>query len=139
MSDEPEKHDEPAESTSDPLRLVLHTMEEQLDDRVGAVSNTGPAREESTSDLIRLEETLSSAQDKAKQLVTLRLKLDGEAPDTDATGDLPTLGSEAAAERAAATDADRDPEMHADRPSDPSPRPSARDRPGPPPDTAPRP
>ena len=53
-------------------------MEEQLDDRVDAVSDAGPSHEESTSDLIKLEETLSSAQDKAKQLVTLRLKLDEE-------------------------------------------------------------
>ena len=83
VSEEPAKPDESAESTADPLRLVLHTMEEQLDDRVGAVSGTGPSSRESTSDLIRLEETLSSAQDKAKQLVTLRLKLDGETSTAD--------------------------------------------------------
>jgi hypothetical protein len=69
---------------ADPLRLVLHHMEEQLDDRVDAVSEAGPARDESTEDLIHLEETLSSAQDKAKKLVTLRLKLDEEAA-TEAT------------------------------------------------------
>jgi hypothetical protein len=54
-------------------------MEEQLDTRVEAVSDAKPASEESTSDLIQLEETLSSAQDKAKKIVTLRLKLDEEA------------------------------------------------------------
>ena len=54
-------------------------MEEQLDDRVGALGEAGPSSEESTADLIHLEETLSSAQDKAKKLVTLRLKLDEEA------------------------------------------------------------
>ena len=79
MAEASPKPDEPASENGDPLRLVLHTMEEQLDDRVEAVSDAGPAREESTSDLIKLEETLSSAQDKAKQLVTLRLKLDEEA------------------------------------------------------------
>lgn len=63
----------------DPLRLVLHHMEEQLDHRVGALSDAKPSSEESTADLIQLEETLSSAQDKAKKLVTLRLKLDEEA------------------------------------------------------------
>ena len=66
----------------DPLRLVLQSMEAQLDDRVDEVSEAKPARDESTEELIRLEETLSSAQDKAKQLVTLRLKLgDEESPD----------------------------------------------------------
>ena len=89
MSDDQSKNDEsPAAGTdrgADPLRLVLQTMEQQLDDRVGAVSSTGPSRDESTSDLIRLEETLSSAQDKAKQLVTLRLKLDNEADDGEPT------------------------------------------------------
>jgi hypothetical protein len=54
-------------------------MEEQLDDRVGKVSDAPPAATETTAGLIKLEETLSSAQDKAKQLVTLRLKLDDEA------------------------------------------------------------
>ena len=63
-------------------------MEEQLDDRVDALNTAGPSSEESTADLIQLEETLSSAQDKAKKLVTLRLKLDEEAmhdqPSTEA-------------------------------------------------------
>ena len=67
------------EENADPLRLVLHHMEEQLDDRVDALNDAKPASEESTADLIQLEETLSSAQDKAKKLVTLRLKLDEEA------------------------------------------------------------
>ena len=58
-------------------------MEEQLDDRVDAVTDRGPSHDESTSELIRLEETLSSAQDKAKQLVTLRLKLDEEQSESD--------------------------------------------------------
>ena len=53
-------------------------MEEQLDDRVDAVSDAKPAADETTAGLIKLEETLSSAQDKAKQLVTLRLKLGEE-------------------------------------------------------------
>lgn len=87
MTDDSPKRDESAkpdaepgvQPDADPLRLVLQTMEEQLDDRVGAVSSARPSHEESTSELIRLEETLSSAQDKAKQLVTLRLKLDEEA------------------------------------------------------------
>ena len=67
------------DNNADPLKLVLHHMEEQLDDRVEAVGETGPSSGESTADLIHLEETLSSAQDKAKKLVTLRLKLDEEA------------------------------------------------------------
>lgn len=78
MAEDSEGRGESGGSNADPLRLVLHTMEEQLDDRVEAVSDAGPSRNESTSDLIKLEETLSSAQDKAKQLVTLRLKLDEE-------------------------------------------------------------
>jgi len=53
-------------------------MEEQLDVRVDAVSDAKPAASETTAELIQLEETLSSAQDKAKQLVTLRLKLHEE-------------------------------------------------------------
>jgi hypothetical protein len=60
------------------LRVALQHIEEQLDDRVDALNNAGPSSEESTADLIHLEETLSSAQDKAKKLVTLRLKLDEE-------------------------------------------------------------
>ena len=64
---------------ADPLKLVLHHMEEQLDDRVDALNAAGPSSGESTADLIHLEETLSSAQDKEKKLVTLRLKLDEEA------------------------------------------------------------
>ena len=83
---------------SDPLRLVLHTMEQQLDDRVGAVGDARPARDESTAELIRLEETLSSAQDKAKQLVTLRLKLGEEKASAD-------RATEAASPEAAAPDA----------------------------------
>ena len=62
----------------DPLRLVVQHMEEQLDDRVEAVGDSKPSREETTQELIHLEETLSSAQDKAKKLVTLRLKLEDE-------------------------------------------------------------
>ncbi len=62
----------------DPLRLVVQHLEEQLDDRVDAVSDSGPSHEETTGELIHLEETLSSAQDKAKKLVTLRLKLKDE-------------------------------------------------------------
>lgn len=65
-------------SASDPLKLVIHSTEEQLDDRVETVSDAKPAREESTSELIALEETLSSAQQKAKQLVTLRRKIEAE-------------------------------------------------------------
>jgi hypothetical protein len=65
-------------------------MEEQLDDRVSKVGESGPAREESTEGLIHLEETLSSAQDKAKKLVTLRLKLDEEAAADSATTDVPS-------------------------------------------------
>ena len=61
-------------------------MEEQLDDRVGEVADAKPARDESTQELIRLEETLSSAQDKAKQLVTLRLKLGDEEGTSSADG-----------------------------------------------------
>jgi hypothetical protein len=72
-----------SEEKSDPLRLVLHHMEEQLDDRVDALNDAGPSSEETTADLIQLEETLSSAQDKAKKLVTLRLKLDEEASEDD--------------------------------------------------------
>ena len=62
----------------DPLRLVVQHLEEQLDERVDAVSDSGPSHEETTGELIHLEETLSSAQDKAKKLVTLRLKLKDE-------------------------------------------------------------
>ena len=62
----------------DPLRLVVQHMEEQLDDRVDEVSESKPSRDETTQELIHLEETLSSAQDKAKKLVTLRLKLEDE-------------------------------------------------------------
>jgi len=54
-------------------------MEGQLDDRVNAVGDAKPSRDESAAELIRLEETLSSAQDKAKQLVTLRLELEEES------------------------------------------------------------
>jgi hypothetical protein len=64
-----------SERDQSPLKLVLHSTEEQLDKRVEAVSDSPPSRGESTADLIKLEEKLSSAQDKAKQLVTLRLKL----------------------------------------------------------------
>ena len=71
-------------------------MEEQLDDRVEAVSDAGPSHDESTATLIKLEETLSSAQDKAKQLVTLRLKLDEEESQSgvaNASGAPPTAHS----------------------------------------------
>ncbi len=77
MAEPASERDEPL-TAHDPLRLVLHTMEAQLDDRVNAVGDAKPSRDESTAELIRLEETLSSAQDKAKQLVTLRLKLGEE-------------------------------------------------------------
>ena len=103
MSDGPGERDEKEEASGDPLRLVLHTIEEQLDDRVDAVSDRGPSHNESTSDLIRLEETLSSAQDKAKQLVTLRLKLDEEATASDAASGAgeSTAGERTAGERTA--------------------------------------
>ena len=78
-----------AEEKADPLRLVLHHMEEQLDDRVDALNNAKPSSEESTADLIHLEETLSSAQDKAKKLVTLRLKLDEEAANDERAAGAP--------------------------------------------------
>ena len=92
MSDGPPKNDDEPAASDDPLRLVLHTMEEQLDDRVDAVSDAKPAREETTAELIQLEETLSSAQDKAKKLVTLRLKLGEE--ETAAQGGGPDESSE---------------------------------------------
>jgi len=66
-------------------------MEEQLDDRVDAVSDAKPSADETTAELIKLEETLSSAQDKAKQLVTLRLKLGEEE---SAAGTRPPLRDE---------------------------------------------
>lgn len=97
VADPAPEPDAPA-TAPDPLRLVLHTMEEQLDDRVSAVSDAGPSREESTAELIRLEETLSSAQDKAKQLVTLRLKLEEDAAagaDSAAAAGRPSAGDEA--------------------------------------------
>lgn len=72
--------------TSDPLRLVLRSTEEQLDDRVEAVSDARPSHEESTSELIQLEENLSSAQQKAKQLVTLRRKIESEEAGADTSG-----------------------------------------------------
>ena len=78
----------------DPLRLVVQHMEQQLDDRVEEVSDAKPSREETTQELIQLEETLSSAQDKAKKLVTLRLKLEDEEA-TD--GAEPSAPSEPAA------------------------------------------
>lgn len=65
-----------SERDRSPLKLVLHSTEEQLDRRVEALTDSPPSRGESTADLIKLEERLSSAQDKAKQVVTLRLKLD---------------------------------------------------------------
>ena len=75
----------------DPLRLVVQHLEEQLDERVDAVSDSGPSHEETTGELIPLEETLSSAQDKAKKLVTLRLKLKDEeaAAATEAGAETP--------------------------------------------------
>lgn len=72
-----------SDEKSDPLRLVRQHMEEQLDDRVDALSEAGPSSEGTTEELIHLEETLASAQDKAKKLVTLRLKLDEEAAEDD--------------------------------------------------------
>jgi septal ring factor EnvC (AmiA/AmiB activator) len=84
----------------DPLRLVVQHMEEQLDDRVDEVSESKPSRDETTQELIQLEETLSSAQDKAKKLVTLRLKLEDE----EATAE---RAETPAAERAAIPAAER--------------------------------
>ena len=64
-----------ATAPASPLRVVLHSLEEQLDERVEEVADAKPARQESTAELIHLEEELSEAQEKAKQLVTLRLKV----------------------------------------------------------------
>ena len=125
-----------SEDKVDPLRLVLQHMEEQLDDRVEALSESKPSREESTADLIHLEETLSSAQDKAKKLVTLRLKLDEEAAET-----AHKAADQPAADRAAAHRASPGP--HADARNDPDEGitdsvapPSSRAPEGEPPDTA---
>ena len=85
-----------SERDQSPLKLVLHSTEEQLDQRVDAVSSSPPSRGESTADLIRLEEKLSSAQDKAKQLVTLRLKLaedDAQQKEKDGGGTEATPGA----------------------------------------------
>ena len=71
------------EKDTTPLKLVLHSTEEQLDQRVDKVAEAPPSRTESTADLIKLEEALGSAQDKAKQLVTLRLKLADEKDDKE--------------------------------------------------------
>ena len=68
------------------LKLALHSTEEQLEQRVDAVAESPPSREESTADLIKLEEQLSSAQDKAKQMVTLRLKLSEDAAEQERDG-----------------------------------------------------
>lgn len=73
-----------------PLKLVLHSTEEQLDKRVDDLSESPPSRTETTADLIKLEEKLGSAQDKAKQLVTLRLKLAEDEAENAATRDAAT-------------------------------------------------
>lgn len=96
--------------TSDPLRLVLRSTEEQLDDRVEAVSDAKPSHEESTSELIQLEETLSSAQQKAKQLVTLRRKIESEE-----------AGAEASASPAGDAPADPAPDAVSDPPANAAP------------------
>ena len=96
----------------DPLRLVVQHMEEQLDDRVDEVSESKPSHDETTEELIHLEETLSSAQDKAKKLVTLRLKLEDE----EATAERAETTTTERADTPAASESDDEPVPPAPRP-----------------------
>ena len=98
------------EKVVNPLRVALHHIEEQLDDRVDSLNEAGPSSEESTADLIHLEETLSSAQDKAKKLVTLRLKLDEEEGTAPGQPSEPREGDAAADGRGESTPPRENPE-----------------------------
>jgi hypothetical protein len=82
------------------LELVQHCLEEQLDQRVDEVVDAKPAREESTKELIHLEETLSTAQHRAKQLVTVRRKLDDQLGEAADVGREPAAGPEGEPPRA---------------------------------------
>jgi hypothetical protein len=87
MPEERPADERPTDQAAEPLRVVLHSLEEQVDLRVDKVAESKPTREESTSELIKLEEALDSAQDKAKQLVTLRLKLGDRPAEAGEEGD----------------------------------------------------
>src|SRR5687768_10473265 len=103
-------------------------MEEQLDDRVDEVSESKPSRDETTQELIHLEETLSSAQDKAKKLVTLRLKLEDEEASAERADSAPAERAETeTTERAETETTERADTPTASAPDDepvpPAPRP----------------
>lgn len=70
------------------LRPALQDVEERLKDRLGEICAANEISDESTGELIRLEESLSMATESAKEAVTLRRKLrqaQGSHPNTGST------------------------------------------------------
>ena len=74
-----------APNLNDPLRPLLKDAERELQLRVEEVCDKPRVSQESTGELIRLEETLSLAAEAAKKTVSLRRRLrQGERrPDDD--------------------------------------------------------
>ena len=70
----------------DPLRPMLATVEVELEHRLAEACSHAVA-EESTAELMRLEETLSEAARAAKQAVSLRRRLRSEAESADEQAD----------------------------------------------------
>ena len=94
----------------DPLVPTLHEVERELEERLREACSVGEAGEETTGELIRLEETLLDAARVAKQAVSVRRRLRTRAEaETGDTADA-ERGAEATAtnehQLAAATSAD---------------------------------
>ena len=72
------EHSEDMES----LRPMLNEAHERLEEALGEACDAKPAKDETTGEMIRLEETLSVAAEAAKRAVSIRRRLHEEADRT---------------------------------------------------------
>ena len=71
-------------NSKETLRPMLRAAEQELELRLHEVCEDQTVSNESTGELIRLEETLTLAAEAAKQAISLRRRLHQPEPGTDA-------------------------------------------------------
>ena len=62
-----------------PLRVELIETQEQLQESLDEVCDDVSIRTSSTDELIRIEETLAAASEAAKEVISLRRRLDSDS------------------------------------------------------------
>ena len=76
-------------NSKETLRPMLRAAEHELELRLQEVCEDQTVSQETTGELIRLEETLTLAAEAAKQAISIRRRLHQPEPGTDEQIDLP--------------------------------------------------